>query len=106
MIKEAQTTARKAGLWLNWLTATAGWLLCAALCLAFTIYMEEFPHAYDVLFPAVLIMLFGNILVFLFIASRWGSKLGILARAVGRVCLGEALLLGGLYCLGRFCIGV
>lgn len=92
-------------LWINYLIATGGWLACAALCLALTIKLEEFPYAYEVFFPAVLLMLFGNIFVFLFIASRWSADTKKLSLAVGRVCLAETLFAIGFYCLGRFLIG-
>lgn len=101
-----EKSVNKKKLWLNWLIATCGWLVCAAICLWLTILLEEFPKAYDILFPAVLVMLFGNIFVFLFIASRWGNRTPMLINAVSRVCAGELLLLGGLYCLGRFAIGL
>lgn len=93
-------------LWLNYLLATTGWLVCAALCLALTIALEQFPNAYEILFPAVLLLLFGNIFVFLFITSRWGKDTRKLSGAVSRVCIGETLLLIGLYCLGRFGFGM
>lgn len=94
------------GLWINYLIATGGWLACAAFCLVLAIKLEEFPQAYEVLFPAVLLLLFGNIFVFLFITSRFGRDTQHLSIAVSRVCIGETLLLLGLYCLGRFGIGL
>lgn len=105
MSQEKKATKTSA-LWINYLLATAGWLACAALCLALTVKLEEFPHAYDVLFPAALLLLFGNIFVFLFIASRWSDNTRRLSMAVGRVCLAETIFVVGIYCIGRFFIGM
>lgn len=90
---------------LAWLICVGGWLLCAAMCLALTIELEKWPLAYDMLFPAVLLILFCNILVFLFVASRFGNAAKLLFAAVGRICIGEGLLLAGFYLLGRYAIG-
>ena len=105
MSKETQAPAPQK-LWLNYLLATGAWLACAALCLALTIALEQFPAAYEILFPAVILLLFGNIFVFLFITSRWGKDTRKLFSAVSRVCIGETLILLGLYCLGRFGFGM
>ncbi len=91
-------------LWINYIIATLGWLACAALCLVLTIKLEEFPNAYDTLFPVILLLLFGNIFVFLFIASRWSRNTKKLSLAVSLVCFSETLLVIGIYCLGRFLI--
>lgn len=91
--------------WLSWFICVVGWLLCAAMCLWLTITLEAWPYAYDMLFPAILLVLFCNILVFLFIGTRWGKLVGHLLGAVMRVCIGEGCLLAGLYLLGRFAIG-
>ncbi|MDE5832556.1 MAG: hypothetical protein K2H64_06165 [Desulfovibrio sp.] len=91
--------------WLAWLSVVCGWLACAFCCLVLTVELEVYPQAYATLFPAILIILFGNIFVFLFIVNRWGSSSRALLSAVIRVCAGEALLLAGLYCLGRFGFG-
>lgn len=91
--------------WLIWLMAVAGWLVCAALCLAVTIGLEAWPQAWDMFFPAILLILFCNILLFLFITSRWVSDLRRAAGSVVRICVGEGLLLAGIYALGRFGIG-
>lgn len=91
--------------WLSWFICVLGWLLCAAMCLWLTILLETWPYAYDMLFPAILLVLFCNILVFLFIGSRWGNRSRNILVAVVRVCIGEGLLLAGLYLLGRFAIG-
>ncbi|MBD5553069.1 MAG: hypothetical protein HDQ44_01895 [Desulfovibrio sp.] len=87
-----------------WLISVCGWLLCAGMCLTLTIALEVYPYAYEVFFPAILLILFCNILVFLFIVSRWGPALSRLWRAVARVCVGEAIILAGMYGLGRFCM--
>lgn len=91
--------------WLAWAVSVAGWLICAAICLLLTLYLEQWPYAYDMLFPVVLVILFGNIFLFLFIATRWGGRNGRLLASVARVCIGEALFLGGLYILGKYGIG-
>ncbi len=91
--------------WLGWLAAVCGWLVCAMFCLLLTIELEAYPYAYDMIFPAVLLILFCNILVFLFISTRWATQTGKLASSVLRVRLGEGLLLAGLYVLGRYAIG-
>ena len=95
----------KVGGLLRWFSCVAGWLICAAMCLWLTISLEVWPCAYDMFFPAVLLILFCNILIFLFIASRWADKGRALLGAVIRVCLGEAILILGMYLLGRFAIG-
>lgn len=91
--------------WASWLAAVAGWLICAFLCLCLTIGLEPYAQAYDMFFPVAILLLFGNILVFLFISSRWGAWPARLAGAVARVCIGEGLLLAGIYALGRYAIG-
>lgn len=85
--------------------AVAGWLICAAFCLWLTVELEAWPAAYDMFFPAVLLILFGNIFVFLFISSRWARQTSRLFSSVFRVCLGEAFLLAGMYILGRYFLG-
>lgn len=103
--KEAQNSAgsSEAGRnWLGWLFSVGGWLVCAGMCLETTILLEAWPAGYDALFPAILLIIFGNIFVFLFITSRWGSNLKTLAGAVVRVCVGEGLFLAGIYALGRY----
>lgn len=91
--------------WTAWLFVVCGWLVCAFLCLALTVGLEPYPVAYDTLFPAILVILFGNIFVFIFLVNRWGSSLRALLGATIRLCVGEALLLVCLYCLGRFALG-
>lgn len=91
--------------WLSWAVSVAGWLVCAGLCLWLTIALEAWPYAYEVFFPAVLLLLFCNILVFLFVATRWGARTGPLFGAVARVCAGEGLLLLLMYVAGRYGIG-
>lgn len=101
---ESKNDAPGRGL-LSWVCAVAGWLVCAGFCLYLTLELEQFPNAYDILFPAVLLILFGNILVFLFISSRWARDARRLLMAVIRVCLGEGLLLAGMYALAKYAIG-
>ncbi|MBD5608012.1 MAG: hypothetical protein HDQ93_04080 [Desulfovibrio sp.] len=91
--------------WLAWLCVVCGWLLCAFLCLGLTVELEAYPVAYDTLFPAILVILFGNIFVFIFLVNRWGASLRALMGATIRLCVGEALILACLYCLGRFAFG-
>lgn len=100
-----KTEEKSSGGWLSWLTAVGGWLLCAAMYLVLTIRLEVWPRAYDFVFPAVVAVLFSNILVFMFMASRYGAHAGKLFRAVCRVCLSEGALLLLLYGWGRFFIG-
>lgn len=88
--------------WFIWLVSVTGWLVCAAMCLVLVILLESFPYGYDLFFPAVLLILFCNIFIFLFITSRWGLQLKRLVRAVFRVILGEGLILAGMYGLARF----
>lgn len=97
------SAGRRPGL-VAWLVCVAGWLLCAALCLGLTILLEAYPYAYDLFFPAILLILFCNILLFLFIAARWGLILSKLCGAVLRLCAGEAIILAGMYVLGRYCM--
>lgn len=89
----------------SWITAVMGWLICAAFCLFLTIKLEAYPNAYDTFFPAVLLILFCNILIFLFVSTRWGQQTKKLFGSVVRVCAGEAIILGGLYILGKYFIG-
>lgn len=90
--------------WLAWLVCVLGWLVCAGLCLWLTIALEAYPAAYDMFFPAILLILFCNILLFLFIATRWAPAIGRLCGAVLRLCVGEAIILAGMYALGRYCM--
>ena len=101
----SQESVTKINNWMAWLAVVCGWLLCAFLCLALAIGLEPYPAAYDTLFPAILVILFGNIFVFFFLANRWGASLRALLGAIIRLCVGEAAILGGLYCLGRFGLG-
>lgn len=102
MNETAKAPAKKG--WLVWFGAVTGWLACAGLCLLASIGLEPWPYAYDMLFPVILLLLFGNVFVFLFIVTRWGAQPGRFFGSVGRVFLGEGLLLAGLYALGRFAI--
>lgn len=92
-------------IWLKWLVSLLAWLCCATLCLILTVEIEIYPVAYSTLFPAILLILFGNIFIFLFIANRWGFDTKRLIASSLRVCVGEALLLAGLYALARFGFG-
>ena len=91
--------------WLSWAVAVAGWLICAILCLWLTIALEAWPYAYEVFFPAIVLILFCNILVFLFVATRWAGVPRRLLGSVARVCVGEGLLLLLMYAAGRYGIG-
>ena len=102
---ETKTEEKSPTGWLSWLTAVGGWRLCAAMWLVLTIRLEVWPRAYDFVFPAVVALLFSNILVFMFMGSRYGAHAGKLFRAVCRVCLSEGALLLILYGWGRFFIG-
>ena len=90
---------------LRWLACVLGWLVCAGMCLTLTVELEKWPEAYDMFFPAILLILFCNILLFLFIASRFGSKGKSFFVAIALLCAGEGLLLAVFYLLGRFTIG-
>lgn len=91
--------------WLAWLAAVAGWLLCAGFCLLLTIGLEPFPYAYDLLFSVIIFILFFNVFIYLFIVNRWGADTSRLIRSVIRVCIGEGLVMAGLYVLGKYAIG-
>lgn len=88
--------------WSEWLAIVFGWLVCAALCLALSVLLESFPAAYDTFLPAIILLLFANIFVFMFIGSRWAGQPVRLYGSVLRICIGEGLLLAGLYVLARF----
>lgn len=88
--------------WSEWLAIVAGWLVCAAFCLALTIGLEAYPAAYDTFYPVAILFLFGNVFLFMFIGSRWAGHPGRLYASVARLCIGEGILLAGLYLLGRF----
>ena len=88
-----------------WLIGGGGGLICAAMCLFLTVSLEGRPKAYNFVLPAVVAILFSNIVVFLFMSSRFGEHAGILFRAVSRVCMAEGVLLLLLYAGGRFFIG-
>lgn len=90
---------------LGWLICVCGWLICAFLCLWLMISLEAWPSAYDMFFWAAILVLFCNILVFLFISARYGAQTRQLSGAVLRVCVGEGLLLLICYLIGRFAIG-
>lgn len=88
--------------WKEWFAIVAGWLACAALCLGLTISLEAYPAGYDTFYPLAILILFGNVFLFMFIGSRWAGQPVMLYASVARLCVGEALLLGGFYLLGRF----
>lgn len=85
-----------------WAVSVAGWLVCAAMCLWLTIALEVYPAAYDIFFPAILLILFSNILVFLFVTTRWAANLRRLAGSVVRVCVGEGIILAGMFGMGKY----
>lgn len=99
--KEQKAEGRRPGL-LEWLICVAGWLACAGLCLWASIELEAYPAAYDLFSPAILLMLFCNLLLFLFIAVRWASSFSRLCGSVVRLCVGEALILAIMYGAGRY----
>lgn len=102
MAENKESATGKSAGFLAWAVSVAGWLICAALCLWLTIALEAYPAAYDTFFPAIILILFCNILVFLFITTRWVGNLRRLAGSVLRVCLGEAIILGGMFCMGKY----
>lgn len=87
------------------LAALFGWLVCAGLCLACAIQLENFPQGYDVFLPAIILVLFCNIFVFLFISSRWAKFPKKLWASVIRVCAGEALFLIGIWAISKYAFG-
>lgn len=87
-----------------WLVCVAGWLICAGLCLWAAVALEIYPFAYNMFFPAILLVLFCNIFLFLFVAVRWAQDIKRLLNSVLRICAGEAILLGGMYALGKYCM--
>ncbi len=102
MEKKDQKTPGKRPGFLEWLICVAGWLVCAGLCLWASILLEAYPSAYDLFSPAILLILFCNLLLFLFIAVRWASSLSRLCGSVVRLCVGEALILAIMYGVGRY----
>lgn len=88
--------------WREWFAIVCGWLVCAAMCLGLTIGLEPWPAAYDTFYPVAILLLFGNVFLFLFIGSRWAANPVRLYGSVARLCVGEGLLLAGSYVLGRF----
>lgn len=89
----------------SWLLCVGGWLCCAFLCLWLMVELEAWPAAYDMFFWAIILILFCNIFLFLFVSTRWGKAVKNLFFAVSRICVGEGLILGIFYLLGRFAIG-
>lgn len=106
MAQQKNQMGQKKGLqmpnFMAWFLCLCGWLACAGMCLWFTVEMEAYPAAYDMFFPAVLLILFCNILLFLFVASRWAQNLRRLAGSIARICIGEGFFLAGMYVIGRF----
>lgn len=82
----------------------AGWLACAGMCLWLTLELEAYPYAYDMFFPVILLILFCNIFLFLFIAARWAAQASRLYGSVARLCAAEAIILAGMYGAGRWCM--
>lgn len=103
--RDAQAGQAGRPLWLSWVWSVAGWLVCAFMCLWFMVELETWPNAYDLFFWAVILLLFGNIFMFLFVVTRWGLWPGRLLGAVARVCVGEGLILLCFYLVGRFAVG-
>lgn len=91
---------------LAWAGALAGWIVCAFFCLLLTVGLEPWPEAYDTLFPAAMLVLFGNILAFIVIGIRHGASTSRLLGWVLAFCVAEGLLLFLLYLAGRYAIGV
>ena len=67
--------------------------------------LESWPNAYDMFFWAIILILFCNIFLFLFVSSRAGRTARQLFYAVLRLCVGEGLVLLIFYLLGRFAMG-
>lgn len=91
--------------WVAWACMLLGWLLCAAFCLLLTTGLEAWPAAYDTIFPAAILLLFGNVLLFVFLGLRHGRSSWALMRAVLALCVAEGLLIWLLYLTGRHIIG-
>lgn len=89
---------------ISWLFCVGGWLCCAFMCLWLMIELEAWPKAYDMFFWVIILILFCNIFLFLFISSRAGRTAKQLFYAVLKLCAGEGLVLLVLYLLGRFAI--
>lgn len=87
---------------LAWALSVAGWLICAAFCLWAMVSLEAYPNAYDMFFYAIILILFCNIFLFLFVTARWGKDIKRLAGSIGRVVLGEAALLYGMFAIGKY----
>lgn len=101
-MENGKNTDTKKRSWLEWLAMVLGWLFCAGCCLALTIALEPYAQAYDTFLPAVILLLFCNIFVFLFVGSRWAAQPARLYGSVARICLGELLLLAGMFAVGRY----
>lgn len=99
--KDQETAVKRPDL-LEWLICVAGWFICAGLCLWASIELEAFPAAYDLFYPAILLILFCNLALFLFIAVRWASSFSRLCGSVMRLCIGEAIILAAMYGAGRY----
>lgn len=90
---------------LSWLLCVGGWLCCAFMCLWLMVELESWPNAYDMFFWAIILILFCNIFLFLFVSSRQGRTAKQLFYAVLKLCAGEGLVLLIFYLLGRFAMG-
>lgn len=97
-----QEKAQGGRTWSEWFAIVAGWLACAASCLYLSLLLEPYPAAYDTFFPLIILLLFGNVFIFFFIASRWNKKPKRLYLSVLRVFVGEAIFLAGIFFLGRY----
>lgn len=83
----------------------AGWFVCAAMCLYMTICLEQWPAAWDSMFPVAVAILFGNFAVFYTVSLRCTARGKSLAMPVFFICFGEAALFGIMYMIGRYMIG-
>lgn len=93
----------KKNIFLSWAASVAGWLVCAALCLLLAIDLEN-RSAYEIFYPVVILLLFANVFLFLFVAMRWGALPRRLFDSIARICIGEGLLLLMMDILGRYVI--
>lgn len=88
------------GPWLlRYLTAVAGWLACAFMGLALMVGLEARPEDWQSALYLVLLVLFANIVVFLFVTSRYSNSFSRHALAVLVVCIAEAVFFACMYYL-------
>lgn len=84
---------------LRYLTAVAGWLACAFMGLGLMVALEARPEAWQTALYLVLFVLFANIVVFLFVTSRYSGEFLRHALAVLAVCIVEAVFFACMYYL-------